>query len=406
MFAATVLLCIGSMVPADVLTVRDLSPFSELDTTVKELPIETPRTYAGVAKELSQIAKTPLEKARAAYVWTASNVTYSIDRRRDAASALADLTGDCDAHAAVFSSLCKILGVECTNVGGNVRFAVPPGPGFAEETRPLAEGQWMVTHTWNAIRIDGRWGLVDSTMGGGSSPKNGTVAPADDYFLADPAILATDHVPDKPEWCLAPVPADLPHTPIARPLTWRMGITQTDLASDARRDENQIVLRPKLAWRKGMRAALQTEAGSVPDRVLLQPTPEGMELRLRPSAPASIVWLGVPVDGRWQPLVGYPIAGTVNGRFPKVMTRFYDSGASLSGPFDSTIPAGRPAEIRLRAPGAEAVVAFQGNDIAGKFVRDGDAWVLRTAPFAGALEVMASYDDPHKFQALLTYDVK
>lgn len=392
--------------PVEPLAVRDLAPFESLDAAVKEMPIETPRSYAGVAKELAEVAKTPLEKARAAYVWVAANVEYSIDRHRDAAAALADLKGDCDAHAAIFSSLCKALNVECATVGGDVRFATPPGAGFASETRPFGEGQWMVTHAWNAVRIDGHWGLVDSTMGGNTSPKNGSVAPADDYFLPDPSVFATDHVPTDVQWTLGAAPKDLAHTPIARPLTWRMNISQDDLTADAQRDASQIVLRPKLSWRKGMRAALQTEAGSVPDSVILQPTTAGIELRLRPTSPSSVVWLGVSVKGQWQPLVGYPVNGPFNGRFPKLMTRFYDSGASLGGPFDSTIPAGQPAEIRIRAPGAESVVAFQGNDLTGRFVRDGDTWVLKASPFTGKLEVMASYDDPNKFQALVTYDVK
>jgi hypothetical protein len=392
--------------PADVLLVRDLAPFASLDVSVRDLPVVSDRSYASVAKGLTALATSPLERARAAYVWTTEHIGYSLDRHRDAAAALADLTGDCDAHAAVYASLCKALGVECTTIGGKVRFAVPPGAILATVSKPLSEGQWLVDHAWNAIRIDGRWGLVDTTMGSKSSPKNGTTAPADDYFLPDPAIVVTDHVPNEPRWNLVGAPADLPHTPVLRPLTWRMGMEPDALSADARRDAAQIVLRPKLAWRKGMRAALQTETGSLPDRVLLQPTPEGMEMRLCPPGSPSLVWLGLNVEGVWRPLAGYPVTGPLAGRLPKMMTRFYDSGASLAGPFESTIPAGKPTEIRLRAPGAEQVVAFQGNDLAGHFVREGDLWVLRTAPIAGALEVMASYEDPRKFQGLLTYEVR
>ncbi|RYG23388.1 hypothetical protein EON82_14165 [bacterium] len=406
MFAAAVLLFVRSMPGAEVLVARDLSPFASLDAAVRDLPVSSTRSYASVAKGLAAVAKTPLERSRAAYVWTTEHIAYSLDKHRDATAALADLTGDCDAHAAVYASLCKALGVECVTIAGRVRFAVPPGTGLSGYSKPLAEGQWLVAHAWNAVRIDGGWGLVDATMGGGSSPKNGTNAPADDYFLPDPAVVATDHVPNDVQWNLTTAPTDLARTPVLRPLSWRMGMSPDTLSADARRDAAQIVLRPKLPWRKGLRASLQTESASLPDRVLLQPTPDGVELRLCPPGPPSLVWLGLNVEGVWRPLAGYPVTGPVAGRLPKVMTRFYDSGASLAGPYEKVIAAGKPAEIRLRAPGAEQVVAFQGDDLAGRFVREGEFWVLRTAPLKGLLEVMASYEDPGKFQGLLTYEVR
>lgn len=395
MFAATLLLC-ASMRSGESLTARDLAPFARLDVAVRALPVTPSRSYASVAKGLSAVAATPLQRARAAYVWIASHMDYSLDRPRDATAALRDLTGDCAAHAAVYAGLCKALGVECTTVDGSVRFAVPPGAALASVTKPLAEGQWLVGHTWNAVRIDGRWGFVDATMGG-RSPKGDE--PSDDYFLVDPAVLATDHVPD------GATPRDLARTPLIRPAAWRMGIDPGSLAADARREASQIVLRPQLPWQKGMRAALQTEAGTEPDRVLVQPGEVGTEILLSPPGSASVVWLGMGSGAAWQSVVGYPIVGPTARRLPRVMKGFYDSGASLSGPFENELPAGKRTEIRLRAPGAARVVAFQGDDSA-QFSREGDAWVLRAAPTAGRLEVMASYADPQRFQALLTYDVK
>ena len=157
----------------------------------------------------------------------------------------------------------------------------------------------------------------------------------------------------------------------------------------------------------GMRAALQTEAGAVPNRVLVQPAADGTEILLAPHGGSSVVWLGLGTGAAWRPMVGYPVFAPAARRLPTAMKGFYDSGASLVGPFENDLEAGKTTEIRLRAPGAASVVAFQGPDLAGQFVRDGDAWVLRTEPTRGAaLEVMASYDDPQKFQGLLTYDVR
>ena len=399
MFAAPLLLCLLPMRGGENLVARDLAPFATVDAAARSAQ---GRTVAAVAKALATAASTPLARARAAYVWTTANVAYSLDARGDAAAAIAALSGDCDAHAAVFAALCKAMGVECATVGGALRFAVQPSAALAAYAKPLAKGQWLVAHSWNAVRIDGRWGLVDATMGS-KAPKAG----ADDYFLPEPSIMATDHVPDDAAMRLAEAPANLALTPILRPLAWRMGLDAADLSAQPRADDAQLVFQPRLAWRKGMRAALQTDAGSVPDRTLVQPAAGGTEIRMAPPRAAAIVWLGVGSGDAWQAIVGYPVSGASDRRLPKVMKGFYDTGASLVGPFDRDLAAGRPAEIRLRAPGASGVVAFRGPDVAGTFVREGDTWVLRASPALGAsLEVMASYEDPNRFQALLTYDVR
>ena len=391
MFAAPLLLCLLPMRGGRALVVRDLAPFAAVDAAARGIQ---GRTVAVVAKALAAAASTPLGRARAAYVWTTANVAYSLEGRKDAGAALAALSGDCDAHAAVFAALCKAMGVECATVGGSLRFAVEPGVAFAPYAKPLAKGQWLVAHAWNAVRIDGRWGLVDATMGA-KTPKAAT----DDYFLPEPAVLATDHVPDDPAMRLAEAPADLARTPILRPLAWRMGYDAADLNAEARAGDAQTVLQPRLAWRKGMRAAVQTEAGSVPDRALVQPAANGTELRLTPPRAAAIVWLGIGAGDAWKPLVGYPVSGSSDRRLPRVMKGFYDTGASLVGPFDHELSAGKPAEIRLRAPGASGVVAFQGPDLAGHLHprrRRSGCCAPNPLPAARALEVMASYDDPQE----------
>lgn len=405
MFVAAFMICASAVSSTDSLVARDLAPFAHLDANVRALPMPTPRTFATVAKGLEGVSKSPLERARAAYVWTTAHVVYSLEGHRTGTAALAALAGDCDAHSAIFSTLCKALQVECATVDGQIRFAVPPTGSLATEAKPLGAGQSLVSHAWNAIRIDGRWGLVDTTMGVKATKD---AAEADDYFLADPAVFATDHVPTDAAMRLADAPADLARTPLLRPLAWRMGFGAAEFAPNPKPETAQVVLCPHVGWRSGMRAVLQTQSGGFSDATLVQPTPEGTEIRLCPTGATGVAWLGIGGTGAsWHPLVGYPVAGTAGRLLPKVMTRFYDTGASLEGPFERDLAAGKPTEIRLRAPGASQVVAFQGQDLAGSFTRQGDTWILKTQPSSGAaLEVMASYDDPTRFQGLVTYDVR
>ena len=382
------------------LTARDLAPFSALDTAVRRLPLPSTRTVAAVAKGLAPQARTPVERARAAYVWTVAHLADAPEPQTNAASALAALRGDDDAHAAVYAALCQALGVECVTVAGSLR--LPPSRSAPRPfgARSLGHGQWLVPHVWNAVRIEGRWGLVDTAVA--VRPADKGAAEPDDYFLADPAILATDHFPDDPKMRLADGPKDPVHAPWLRPFAWRKGMAASDLDARAQTESGQAVVRLRLAWRRGLRAVAETPS----DRTLVQPRASGTEVRAAPSGDA-VVWLGIFSSEGWRPLVGYPTTGSGRRPLPQVADRFYDTGASLEGPFEGELAAGKETEFRLRAPGASKVVAFQGDTPPVDFVRDGEAWTLRTRPLPGiVLDVMASYDDPEAFESLVAYDVR
>lgn len=412
MSATTLLLCAVLASPslpessADALTARDLAPFARLDSSVRALPLPASRTVAKIAASLAGVAVSPLEKARAAYIWTVAHVAYAADRSRDVAATLADLKGDCDSHALLYTKLCAELGVECVKVDGEARFVAQPQSEFRSVSRTLGPNQWLVAHAWNAVRVGGKWGLVDTTYGAKATPD----ASVDDYFLPDPAVLATDRLPKENKWSLlrSPLASDaLPNLPLARPLAWREGVSLNDLTAAPTVQGKLVAFHPTLSWKAGLRAAIQAGAGNVPDKAIFQPRSNGCELLVVPNGPGTVAWIGVDDGTGWKPLVGYPVPGSADSvKLPALMSRFYTTGASLLAPFDGALGAGKSAEIRLRAPGAAQVVAFQDSGLLGKFSREGDDWVLRASPGTGTLDVMASYEDPRKFQGLLRFEVR
>ena len=267
MFAA-VMLPFSSATLAPPLAVRDLSPFASLDVAARAVP--SGNSVASLAKRLAALAPSPLAKARIAYVWTTSHVRYALTRRPGADATLITGTGDCDAHATLYAALCTAMGVECTRVTGCLRFPYAPEPTLASVAKRLGSGQWLVSHAWNAVRIDGRWGLVDTTLG----TPTGTLEP-DDYFLPSPDVLATDHVPDDPTRALVQGPSldKLAKMPLLRPSSWRMGVQATDLIANPGNDGSSVVIH--LPWRHDMRVALQTDQGNVEDAALVQPNAAG-----------------------------------------------------------------------------------------------------------------------------------
>ncbi len=403
MFAATLLPLVSATPSTKILTVRDLAPFEVRDAAARQ--VSSAKTVAALAKQLFALAPTPLERARAAYVWTTSHIAYALVRHPSADATLAAGNGNCEAHTVLYGALCDAMGVRCSKVTGYLRFPYDPGAALADSTKRLAPGQWLVAHAWNAICIDGRWGLVDTTLG---TPE-GAVEP-DEYFLVDPTVMATDHVPDDPAQALvAAIPLDkLAKTPLLRPSAWRMNFDAADLIAKPGSDGSNIFIH--LPWNHDMRVALQTDAGSAEDAALVQPqsNASGTEIHVCSPKNGAVAWLGIGSGGSWRPLAGYPVEGSTAQRLPTLMTRFYDSNSTLIGPFKRDLPAGQTTEIRLRAPGASRVIAFQGPEVAGMFERDSDdTWVLRTTPTSGpALQIMASYENRNHFQGLLSYKVR
>ena len=91
----------------------------------------------------------------------------------------------------VFALFCRKSDVEARVISG---FAKPYGYTIGDDVSQLDSCK----HKWNAVRIDGKWFLMDCTWGAGFvKPKDKRYIrwPNDSYFLTDPDIFISDHFP-------------------------------------------------------------------------------------------------------------------------------------------------------------------------------------------------------------------
>ncbi|KAJ8790741.1 hypothetical protein J1605_021169 [Eschrichtius robustus] len=97
----------------------------------------------------------------------------------------------------------RIAGVQCMTVPGYSKgFGYQPGQSFSGE----------FDHAWNAVFLEGRWHLVDSTWGSGlvdSTTSKFTFLYNEFYFLTHPALFIEDHFPDNKNWQLLKPPQSL-----------------------------------------------------------------------------------------------------------------------------------------------------------------------------------------------------
>lgn len=191
--------------------------YSSIDWKAESFDAPTPDSLAKLIN--ANFITTP-EKVRAIYAWITAHIayntaafkpwvkyTYSPDPLDTAVvwpsgdemvarKVMRRRTAFCDGYARLFKTLCDYCNVEAAVVLGYGR----GGRG---------DGKFRTNHTWNAVKIDSAWHLLDATWA------SGYVTFADDfvalrndfYYLTPPGEFIADHFPDDLRWALLPSPA-------------------------------------------------------------------------------------------------------------------------------------------------------------------------------------------------------
>ncbi|HET9056868.1 MAG TPA: transglutaminase domain-containing protein [Chitinophagaceae bacterium] len=145
-----------------------------------------------------------IDKVRAAFYWITENIGYNDnaatnkDYQYNNLDALLQ-TGKalCGGYANLIEYFCRGFEVECVTINGTGRSL------YSDII--LNPESLSINHSWNAVKLDGVWRLLDATWGSGyTNYKTGEYHKSrnENYFLADPQTFIYNHLPQKPEWQL------------------------------------------------------------------------------------------------------------------------------------------------------------------------------------------------------------
>jgi len=196
--------------------------FSSIDWKVKA--IEAP-TVDSLAAKLTAAYTTDIEKARAIFSWIAQHIAYNtgvlnfgkayratkyvVDpadtvsfksaNEQTAERVLRRRVAVCDGYAKLFKTLCDYAGIESEVILGYGKCCLEKNDKF------------KTNHTWNAVKIDSNWYLLDVTWASGFVTfSNEFVFQLDEaYFLTPPQQFISDHYPEDLKWCLLEHPPTL-----------------------------------------------------------------------------------------------------------------------------------------------------------------------------------------------------
>jgi hypothetical protein len=386
--------------------------FAAIDAHARSAPESAARSIDSLASYLTKSSRDDREKARAIFCWIAHNITYDISllgTKPDPQTMLDRRRAVCAGYAVLFSALAEAAGLKAEIVHGGSK---SPGPAAA------IGPDGLLNHDWNAVEIDGAWGLVDCTWGAGRLDERGRFSKhyTDHYFLTPPNLFAYDHLPDDPRWQLLDPP--LPKETYLRRVKVQPAFFECGLRllthGEARIDAgSSLTVRLGAPPQTLVVAALSQNGADLTDGYTFAQRAEGgftIDV-VFPSTGDYTLMVFARERGASGAEYDSAIEYSIHARsgtdrvFPKMYASFQERDCHLDAPFDGILPAGTAVEFRARVPGAEDVVVGINGLARHLAARDG-VFSGTVLPEQGQATLFARFPGNTKYEGLLRYHVR
>lgn len=159
-----------------------------------------------LAFAITKDARSDEDKISAIYKWITANISYDNELRLSAKLQKEFYTSEenvmrkvldrkmalCGGFAFLFKSLCEDVGVTAAVIHG-----------FTKNYSGKIQQDKKPNHTWNAVKLNGKWQLLDITWAISYGSKNN---PDDFWFLTKPSNYILSHYPEERKWTLLEMP--------------------------------------------------------------------------------------------------------------------------------------------------------------------------------------------------------
>ena len=170
----------------------------QLDQHALQASAEAEQTVASLAAYLVKGARTDEDKARLIFRWIADRIAYDYEGFRagkpgdnSPEGVLKNRKCVCAGYSSLYEALAKAAGLEVVKISGFSK-----GASYAPGRKPE-------NHAWNAVKLNGRWQLLDATWGAGDADAKGFRKRFKEYhFLMAPEEFVLTHLPRDPQWQL------------------------------------------------------------------------------------------------------------------------------------------------------------------------------------------------------------
>ncbi len=169
---------------------------AELHPVVKNIPPEIETSYVAVARYIAELEKDPFLRVKALHDWVADRIAYDAPAlargeypRQDAEYVFQTRKAVCAGYSRLLVAMGEETGDEILYVTGDAR---------QEDGSISGSG-----HAWNAVKIEGKYYLIDATWNAGSvKGEKFTKRYRTEYLFTPPEVFGMDHLPDDAMWQL------------------------------------------------------------------------------------------------------------------------------------------------------------------------------------------------------------
>ena len=166
---------------------NNLQNFASIESKYKDLLNHDKGTLTEFCNYLSSKYSnlSEEEKVKLAFRWITENIKYDEDGTvdRDPDTFFQSRETVCSGYARLLARLLTSMNYNADNIKNIAGYA--KGAGYSVLVEPKVE------HEWNAVKINGKWCLIDATWDAGQ--ENYT------YFCTNPKCFVRDHLPEKEE---------------------------------------------------------------------------------------------------------------------------------------------------------------------------------------------------------------
>ncbi len=387
------------------------SDYVAIDRHALNTPSNAESSTEKLSKYLTSTAKNDREKFRAIFRWIANNINYDTQSYfsgqpgdNTAEGVLSSRKSVCEGYSTLFNELAKHAGLESVKISGFSK-----GGGYKVGSKIGNKPD----HAWNAVKIDDKWYLIDSTWGAGYVQNQGYVKQFQKhYFLTPPDQFIYDHLPEDSKWQLLKNPISkqefekLPHLKghfFAYNLklkSHKHGIIRTKYKVKIKLSSPEDVLftvrLSKGSSEQNNRHLFIEKSSNTATISVYLPSKGTYTLRIfakKRSEKKSYAWV-----------MDYMIKSTSGMKYYFVQTfgAYHDKNAYIYYPKKGNLKSGKYISFKIKVPSADKVAVISGSKWF-HLKKSGDIFKGKVKISSGRVSLMANFSDGNSYAGLLEY---
>jgi hypothetical protein len=389
--------------------------FEPIDQHALNTPESVTRSIESLAAYLTEPAQNDLEKARAIFRWITQNISYDVEgyfagnfANVDPQDVLATRKSVCYGYSSLFEELCRAAGLEVVTISGwGKGYGYIPGDRITGPTN----------HSWNAIKIDGGWYLIECTWGAGSiNDEQQFVRKFEPYyFCTPPEQFIYGHLPENPDWQLLETPIskdEFSNLPYVEPEFFTYGLQCTSHPESVIRAINEVEINVSAPHDILIAVRLMQNGQKLPKSLAFWQRRNGEEYEIKAvfsNAGDYILTVFSKKrgdEGEYWNTLKYKIEVSeglpgIPG-FPEIFETFIEEGAYLYEPVEGRLKSQTTHTFRIRVPRAEKVAVIQGERW-HHLARQGELFEGEVKISKGEVELCAKFPGNETYYGLLSY---